>query len=117
MGIDRTKYNKIAFYSGFAYLRQVGSTVTVTSHDSGWGSQLVDGTVFAIPAEVTTLPPVVRYYIEYDGKMHTQSAADGINVGWDNYNIYVDGMNNNAWNYSDVFKVHLIIQDRAANGT
>jgi len=117
MGIDRTKYNRIAFYSGFSYLRQVGATITVTSHNSGFGSQTVDGTVITIPAEVVSRPPVVRYYIEYDGKLHAQSVGDGIAVGFNSTNIYVDGFNNNGPSFSEVFKVHLIIQDRAANGT
>lgn len=110
--INKSSYKDISFFSGFSYLRQVAHFATA-SHSNG-SSQVVDGTVISLPASVISRPPLVEYYLESPaGSMRKLEDGDGIEVGADSNNIYLNGGWNNGPTYTTSFTIHSIVYDRS----
>lgn len=114
MGIKRNRIKDIAFYSGFQYERPVVSGY-FTSHDNGFGGQVVDGSVFPIPSSVLNRPPFVEFYIEAPaGTFRPPQASDGLQLGFDSANVYADGFDGTDGTFVRVFKVHYNVYDTKA---
>lgn len=111
MTVLRSQIKNIAFYSGFQYERPIVSG-TFTSHDNGFGGQVVDGSTFAIPSSVQNLPPYVEFYVEAPtGVFRLPEVSDGLQLGNDSTTVYADGFDNFDPTFVRVFKIHFNIYD------
>lgn len=113
MTVDKSKYSNIEFFSEFSYIRPI-TRVVISTVDNGFGYQQFASTV-AIPASVTTRPPLIEYYLEYpSGYFEKLSSTSGVQAGTDGNNITVNGFINDDWNGTAVGYVHCVIYDRAS---